>query len=76
MVTLHRLQRLGLIAIVGYLLHVSWDHCMKGDFFAELLYADVLQCLAASLVIPPHSQAPKRVRGGSSAQGAEPNSKP
>ncbi|MCE9517973.1 MAG: DUF1624 domain-containing protein [Verrucomicrobia bacterium] len=54
-VTRSRLQRLGLIALVGYLLHVPWDHWMSGDFSAEswciLLQTDVLQCLAVSLVI-------------------------
>ena len=54
-VTVQRLQRLGLIALVGYFLHVPWDYWMKGDFSAEswriLLQTDVLQCLAASLVI-------------------------
>ncbi len=54
-VTLRRLQRLGLIALVSYLLHVPWNYWMKGDFSAEswriFLQTDVLQCLAASLVI-------------------------
>lgn len=54
-VTRGRLQRLGTIALVGYLLHVPWNYWLKGDFSAEswriFLQTDVLQCLAASLVI-------------------------
>ena len=50
-----RLGRIGQIALIGYLLHLPWPLWIAGDFSAEswriLLQTDVLQCLAASLLV-------------------------
>lgn len=54
-VTAARLRRLGFVALLGYLLHVPWNFWLAGDFGAEswriALQADVLQCMAVSLLL-------------------------
>ncbi|RBP43650.1 uncharacterized protein DUF1624 [Roseimicrobium gellanilyticum] len=50
-----RWHRLGIILLIGYLLHLPLAHWLKGDFGAEswktFLQVDALQCLAASLAL-------------------------
>ena len=50
-----RLRRLGMVALIGYLLHVPWHLWGKGDFGAEswsiALQVDVLPCMAVSLAL-------------------------
>ncbi|HSJ02342.1 MAG TPA: heparan-alpha-glucosaminide N-acetyltransferase domain-containing protein, partial [Verrucomicrobium sp.] len=52
---MRRWQRLGIILLIGYLLHVPLGYWLKGDFGAEswktFLQVDALQCLAASLAM-------------------------
>ncbi len=54
-VTVARLRRLGMVAIIGYLLHVPWHLWGAGTFSAEswriALQADILQCIAVSLTM-------------------------
>lgn len=48
-----RLRRLGIIALIGYALHMPWIWWIKGNFGAEswriFFQADILQCMALSL---------------------------
>jgi uncharacterized membrane protein len=54
-VTGARLRRLGLVALIGYLLHVPWHVWSRGDFSAEswriALQVDILPCMAVSLAM-------------------------
>lgn len=54
-VTMPRLRRLGLVAFLGYFLHMPWHLWAQGDFGAEswriALQADILQCMAVSLIL-------------------------
>lgn len=50
-----RLQRLGIILLIGYALHVPWNFWLAGDFSREswriFLQADILQCMTVSLIL-------------------------
>jgi hypothetical protein len=50
-----RWHRLGIILLIGYLLHLPLGHWLQGDFGAEswktFLQVDALQCLAATLAL-------------------------
>jgi predicted acyltransferase len=50
-----RWHRLGIVLLIGYLLHLPLAYWLKGDFgtgsWKSLLQVDALQCLAASLAL-------------------------
>lgn len=51
--TARRWRRLGLVALIGYLMHAPWWQWLQGDFGPEtwsiLFQVDILQCMAFSL---------------------------
>ena len=54
-ITSARLRRLGLVALIGYFLHVPWHLWGAGTFSPEswriAMQADILQCMAVSLTL-------------------------
>jgi uncharacterized membrane protein len=54
-VTVARLRRLGLVALLGYLLHVPWNFWGVGDYGPEswriALQVDILPCMAVTLTM-------------------------